>query len=86
MSCYARGVLISRQARIQDKTLSACSGALLSSIYKQKTLLIDNKSRPGHIFLAVWNAGQTAASNVAVSSPLQSGLIINASETINFAL
>ena len=42
--------------------------------------------RPGDIFLPVWNAGQPAALDLTVTSPLLSSLIINASEKSGFAL
>ena len=85
-SCHGRGDMISRHDRIRDKIISACSGALLSPISEQKSLLPDNNSRSGDIFLPVWNAGQPAALDVTVTSPLQSSLIINASEKSGFAL
>ena len=43
-------------------------------------------ARPGRIFLPVWNAAQPAALDVTVTSPLQSSLVINASEKSCFAL
>ena len=43
-------------------------------------------SRPRDIFLLAWKAGQTSALDVTVNSPLQSSLIINASEKNGFAL
>ena len=58
--CHGRGDMISFHDRIQDKIISACSGALLSPISEQKSLLPDNNSRPGDIFLPVWNACQPA--------------------------
>ena len=86
VSCHGRGDMTSRHDRIRDQIISACSGALLSPIWGQKSLLPDNKSKPGYIFLPVWNAGQPAALDVAVTSPLQSSLIINASGKSGFAL
>ena len=86
VSCHGGGDMISRHDRIGDKIISACSGALLSPISQQKSSLPDNNSRPGDIFLPVWNAGQPAALDVTVTSPLQSSLIINASEKSGFAL
>ena len=86
VSCHGRGDMISRHDRIRDKIISACSGALLSHISEQKSLLPDNNSRPGDIFLPVWNNGLPAALDVTVTSPLQSSLIINASEKSGFAL
>ena len=59
---------------------------LFFPISEQKSLLPDNKSRQGDIFLPVWNAGQPAVLDVTVSSPLQSSLIINGSEKSGFAL
>ena len=78
--------MISRHDRIRDKIISVCSGAFLSPICEQKSLLPDNNSRPGVIFLPVSNAGQPAALDVTVDSPLQSSLILNASEKSGFAL
>ena len=86
VSCHGRGDLISHHDRIRDKIISACSGALLSPISEQKNLLPDNNSRPGNIYLPVWNAGQPAALDVTFISPLQSSLIINSSEMSCFAL
>ena len=73
---------------VYEQFISACSGALLSPICEQKRLLPDKNSRPGafDIFLPVWNAGQPAALDVTVTSPLQSSLIISASEKSGFAL
>ena len=86
VSYHGRGDMISRHDRIRDKIISACSRALLSPICEQKSLLPDNNSRPSDIFLPVWNAGQPAALDVTVTSPLQSSLIVNASERSSFAL
>ena len=87
VSCHGRGDMISRHDdRIRDQIISACSGALLSPICEHKKLLPDNNSRPGDIFLPVWSAGQPAALDVTVTSPLQSSLILNASEKSGFAL
>ena len=86
VSCNGRGDMISRHDRIRDKIISACSGPILSPISEQKSLLPDNNSRPGNIFLPVWNAGQPAALDVTFTSPLQSSFIINASEKSGFAL
>ena len=72
--------MISRLKRIREKFISACSGALLLS------LLTNNNSRPGDIFLPVWNAGQSAALDNTVSSPLKLSLIINASEKSGFTV
>ena len=86
VSCHGRADMISRHDCIRDKIISACSGALLSPISEQKSLLPDNNSRPGDIFLPVWNNGLPAALDVTVTSPLQSSIIINASEKSGFAL
>ena len=85
VSCHGRGDMISRHDRIRDRIISASSGALLSPISEQKSLLPDNNSRPRDI-LPVWNNGLPAALDVTVTSPLQSSLIINASEKSGFAL
>ena len=53
VSCHDRGDMISRYDRIRDKIISACSGVLLSPICEQKSLLPDNNSRPGDVFLPV---------------------------------
>ena len=86
VSCQGRGDMISRHDRLRYKIISACSGAFLSPISEQKCLLPDNNSRPGDIFLPVWNDGQPAVLDVTVTSPLQSSFIINASEKSGFAL
>ena len=78
--------MISRHDRIRDKNVSACWRALLSTICEQKSLLPDNNTRPGDIFLPVWNAGQPAALDVTVTSPLNTSFITNASEKCGFAL
>ena len=85
VSCHRRGDMISRNVHIQDKILSACSGALLSPICQQQSLLPDNNSRLGDIFLPVFNAGHPAALDVTVTSPLHSSLVINALEKCDFA-
>ena len=86
MRCHAMVAVISRHGRIRDKIISACSGAFLSPISEQKSLLPDNNYRPGDIFLPVWNTGLPAALDVTVTSPLQSSLILNASKKRGFAL
>ena len=78
--------MIYRHNRIRDKIISACSGALFSPIFEQKSLPPDDNSRLGNIFLPLWHAGKPAALDVTVTSPLQSSLIINASEKSGFAL
>ena len=70
VSCHGRGDMISRHDRIQDKIISTCSGALLSPISEQKSSLPYYNSRPGDIFLPVWNNGLPAALDVTVTSPL----------------
>ena len=85
VSFHGRGDMISHD-RVRDKIISACSGALSSPICEQKSLLSDNNSRQRDVFLPVWNAGQPAALDITVASPLQSSLIINASEKSDFAL
>ena len=86
MSCNCWVDMIFCHNRIRDKIISPCSGALLSPVCEQKCLLPNNNSRPGDIFLPVKNAGQPAALDVTVTSPLHSSLIINASESSGFAL
>ena len=86
MSSHGRGDMISCHDRIRDKIISACLWAILSPIWEHKSLLSDNDSRPGDIFLPVWNAGQPVDLDVTVTSPLQSSLNISASEKSGFAL
>ena len=89
VSCHGRGDMIFRHNCIRDKIIPACSGAFLSPISQQKSLLPDNNSGrylPGDIFLPVWNAGHPADLDVTVTSSLQSSFIINSSENSGFAL
>ena len=62
--CHGQGDMIARQDRIQDRILSACSKAPFVPICVQNSLLADNNSRPGDIFVPVWNGGQPEALNV----------------------
>ena len=39
VSCHGRGDMITRHYRIRDKIISACSGAHLTPMCKQKSLL-----------------------------------------------
>ena len=53
VSCHGRVDMISCHDRIRDTIISAGSGDLLSPICEQTSLLPDNNSRPGDIFLPV---------------------------------
>ena len=52
----------------------------------QKHLLPENNSRPGDLYLPSFIAGQPAALDVTIRSPLQVSLISDASRTCGFAL
>ena len=78
--------MISRHDRIRDKIISPCWGGFLTPICEKKSLLPDNNARPGDIFLPVWNACQSSALDVIVTSPLHSSLTINALEKSGLAL
>ena len=71
--------MLSGHDRIRDNSISACSAALLS-------LGPRITPTPGDMFVPVLNAGQPAALDVTVTSPLQSIFVINASERSGFAL
>ena len=86
VSCHGRGYMISSHDRKRDKKYQLARKLFCLPSVNGKILLPDNNTRPGDIFLLVWNAGQPAALDVTVTSPLQSSLIINASEKSGFAL
>ena len=74
-----RSDMLSGHDRIRDNFISACSGALLSPGPRITPT-------PGDIFVSLLNAGQPAALDATVTSPLWSSLVINASERSSFAL
>ena len=81
-----RGDIISRHDRVRDTIMTACSSANLSPVYEQKHLLLENNSRPGDVYLPSFIAGQPAALDVTIKSPLQASLISDAARTCGFAL
>ena len=70
VSCHGRGDIISRHDRVRDTTMTACSSANLSPVFLQKYLLPVNNSRPGDVYLPSFVAGQPAALDVTITSPL----------------
>ena len=86
VSCQGRGDIISRHDRVRDTIMTACSSANLSPVCEQKHLLPENNSRPGDVYLTSFIAGQPAALDVTITSPLQASLISDAARTCGFAL
>ena len=52
LSSHGLGNLIARYDCTQNRKISACSGVQLSPIRKKNSLLIDNNSRVGDMFLS----------------------------------
>ena len=65
--------------------MTACSSANLSPVSEQKHLP-ENNSRPVDVYLPSFIAGQPAALDVTITSPLQASLISDAARTCGFAL
>ena len=65
--------------------MTACSSANLSPLCEQKHLP-ENNSRPGDVYWPSFIAGQPAALDVTITSPLQASLISDAARTCGFAL
>ena len=86
VSCHGRGDIISRHDRVRDTTMTACPSANLSPVCEQKHLLPENNSRPGDVYFPSFIAGQPAALDVTITSPLQASLISDAAGTCGFAL
>ena len=86
VSCHGRGDIISRHDRVRDRIMTASSSANLSPVCEQKHLLPENNSRPGDVYLPSFIAGQPAALDVTITSPLQASLISDAARTCGFAL
>ena len=78
--------MVALHDHIRDKIVSACSGSQLFLICERKSLLHGNNSRPGDIFLHVWNACQLALLDVTVSSSLQPSFTASAVEKSGAAL
>ena len=85
VSCKGHGDMISRHDRIRDKIISAFSVALISHLWTER-FNSRQQLQTGRNFFPVSNAGQPATLDITVTSPLQSSLIINASEKSGFAL
>ena len=88
VACHGRGDgdMISRHHRLGDKIISACSAANLSPVFEQRKLIPETDSRPGDVYLTCWSAGQPAAMDVNITSPLQPSIISNAAMKSGFAL
>ena len=86
VACLGRGDMISRHDRLRDKTFSACSAANLSPVCEQENLIPETNSRPGNMYLPCWSAGQPAALDITITSPLQPSIISNAARKSGVAL
>ena len=85
VSCHGRGDIISHD-RVRDTITTACSSANFSPACEQKHLLQENTSRPSDVYLPSFIAGQPAALDVTITSPLQASLISDAARTCGFAI
>ena len=85
-ACDGRGDMILRQDRLRNKIFLTCSSANLSPVCEQKNLRPEINSRPAGVFLLCWSAGQPAAPDVTITSPLQPSVISNAARKSGFAL
>ena len=70
----------------KGQIFSACSAANLSPVCEQKNLIPETNSRPGDVYLPYWSAGQTAALDITITSPLQPSIISNTASKSGFAL
>ena len=52
----------------------------------QKNLIPEANSRPGDVYLLCWSAGQPAALDITITSPLQPSISSNAARKSGFAL
>ena len=86
VACHGRDDMISRHDRLRDKIFSACSAANLSPVCGEKNLIPETISRPGDVYLRCWSAGQPAALDITITSPLQPNIISNAARKSGFAL
>ena len=82
--CHGRGDAIARHDQIRDKIVSACSSANLSPVVK-KNLIPESQSRTGDIFVPTSKSGKPAASDVTVTSSLQSNCLTNAATKAEYA-
>ena len=84
LSCHGRGDIISRHDRVRDTIMAACLSANRSPVSEQEHLLPENNSRPGDVYLHSFIAGQPAALDVTITSPLQASFISDVSRTFDF--
>ena len=84
VACHGRGDMISRHDRLRG-IFPACSAADLSPVCEQKKLIPETNSRPGDVCLHCWSAGQPAALDVTIISPVQPIIISNAARKSGFA-
>ena len=84
VACHGRGNMMSRHDRLSDKIL-ACSAANLSPVCQQKNLIPETNSRPGDVYLPCRSAGQPAALDITITSPLQPTVISNWARKTDFA-
>ena len=86
VACHGRGNMISRHDCLRDKMFSACSAANLSPVCEQKNMITETNSRLGDVYLTCWSAGQPAALDITITSPLLPSIISNAVKKSRFAL
>ena len=80
------GDMISRHDRVRDRIFAACSTSILATVCEHKNLIPDNNSRQETYILPSWSAGQAAALDLTITSPLQRSLISDAARRCGFAL
>ena len=83
---HGRGDMILLHDRRRDKIFSAGSAANLSPFCEQKNLIPETNSRPGDVYLPCRFAGQLAALDTTITSPLQLSIISDAARKSGFAL
>ena len=66
--------------------MATCRSANLTPVCEQKHLLLENNSRPGDAYLPSVIAGQPAALDVTITSPLQASLLSDEARICGFAL
>ena len=85
VACHEPGNTILRHERLRDNFF-ACRAANLTPVREQKNLMPETNSRPGDLYLPCWSAGQPAALDITITSPLQPSNISNAARKYGFAL
>ena len=85
VACHGRGDMILRHDRLRDKIFPL---AALPTCHQFASRKPDtkNNSRPGDVYLPCWSAGQLAALNITITSPLQLSMISNAARKSSFTL